>query len=138
MCLKIIVSLLCKLPKKKSCAGYSIAIAYNVSNIVACGEKTPWLWFAEEAMTGRTRSIPPYLNKKCMCRTHERTPDIPLTRFSGTIVVERCGATCASVARPQKGSQRWYSKKSGSMSSRLAQRRPSGGCSAVRAPTISW
>jgi hypothetical protein len=39
------------------------------------------------------------------------------------------------VARPQKGSEQWYSKKSGSMSCRLAQRRPSGGCSAVLDPS---
>jgi hypothetical protein len=83
-------------------------------------------------MTGRTRSISPYLNKKCMCRTNERTPHIPLARLSRAVVVERCGATCALVARSQKGSERWYSKKYCTMSSRLAQRRPSGGCSAAR------
>src|SRR5215467_1193879 len=63
--------------------------------LLHAGEKTARPWFTEEAMTGRTGSILPYLNKKCV-----------------------------SVARPQKGSERWYSKKYDSMSSRLAQRRP--------------
>ena len=46
--------------------------------------------------------------------------------------------TDAPATRPQEGSERWYNKKSGSMSFKLAPRRPSGGCSVVRAPTISW
>jgi len=60
-----------------------IAVAYNVFRSVACGEKTARLWFAEEAMTGRTRSISPSSNKECRCRTNERTPGIPLARLSG-------------------------------------------------------
>ena len=61
----------------------SIAVVYNMFNSVVCGEKTVRLWFAEEAMAWRTRSISPYSNKECMCRTNERTPGIAMTQLSG-------------------------------------------------------
>jgi hypothetical protein len=61
----------------------SIVVAYNVFSTVTYGEKTARLWFTEEATAGRTRSISPYSNKKCMYRTNERTPGIPLARLSG-------------------------------------------------------